>query len=68
MPVRPDVGDDIEFLDDPALPVLTDEALDLVDTEIDDELVPTPVPSLAEQRTDRWFLRDRASAVRGEAA
>lgn len=60
MPIRPDVGDDIEFLDEiPVLPVVTDDELDQVDTEVDD---------LAEWRAERWFLRDFTPDVRGEAA
>lgn len=54
-PVRPDAGDDIEFLDEsPAVPAVVDEAPD--------------VPSLAEQRTNRRFRRGLASDTWGDAA
>lgn len=70
MLVRPDVGDEIEFLDEipetPALPVRAGDAASVVVTEID-ELV-QPVPSLAEQRTYRRSLRNLAANVRGKAA
>lgn len=68
MPVRPDIGDEIEFLDEvPALPVLADDVWDVVDTELDEQ-VQVSVPSLSEQRTSRRYLRELAADVRGEAA
>lgn len=54
-PVRPDAGDDIEFLDEsPAVPAVVDEAPD--------------VSSLAEQRTNRRYLPGLASDTWGDAA
>lgn len=66
MPVRPDIGDEVQFLDEvPALPVLADDALDVVDTDVDDQV---PVPILSEQRTSWRYLRGLVADVRGEAA
>lgn len=70
MLVRPDVGDEIEFLDEipetPALPVRADGAPNVVDIEVD-ELVQA-APRLAEQRTYRRYLRALAINAGGEAA